>query len=158
MSFEIQSPSARWHPRTTQESASANRFIAPGSETEGEFGLFDGVLGPGEGAVPHYHLGFSESFYLTAGELRIRVGDETRTISAGDFVYIPRRGVHVFRNDADVDARFLMLFVPGVAREGYFRDLAEAFADGGQPTSAELDAIARRHDQTNLREGRWQLD
>ena len=44
----------------------------------------------------------------------------------GDFLYVPKGGVHAFRNDSGAPASMLILFTPGAPREDYFETLADA--------------------------------
>lgn len=135
-------------------SSSPIRYVATGSQTEGDFGLFEYVLRPGaSGPGRHYHEGFSESFYVIEGALALLNDRERVVVRSGELAYVPRRGIHGFDNaGADDPARFLILFTPGVPREEYFDGLAALFADGRRPTVDEVDAFARRHDQVNLRD------
>ncbi|MBW0117177.1 cupin domain-containing protein [Pseudonocardia abyssalis] len=128
-------------------------IVAPGSTTEQEYGLFEVRLSPGApGALPHYHEGFSESFYVLSGRLAVRTGDLWTSAGSGDLVRVPRRGVHAFRPDGDDETRFLILFTPaGQPREEYFAEMAALADRDVPPTTAEIDAIALRHDQVNLR-------
>jgi mannose-6-phosphate isomerase-like protein (cupin superfamily) len=127
--------------------------VALGSQTDGDFGLLEAQLLAGEeGPGLHYHRTFSESFYVLSGELEIFTDDERSIAKVGDLAYVPRHGVHGFRNHSEVeDVRFLILFTPGTAREQYFEGLARLFADGNRPTIEEIDAHALLHDQVNLR-------
>ena len=129
------------------------RFIALGSQTNEDFGLYEYVLPAGAaGAMPHYHTGFSESFYLLSGQLSVLSGEERVILSAGELAYVPRTGIHGFDNASDTEAaHFLILFAPGAAREGYFDGLAELRAGGRSPTIEEIDELARRFDQINVR-------
>ncbi|MEU2347646.1 cupin domain-containing protein [Modestobacter sp. NPDC049651] len=140
--------------RGDQPSAARTRFVATGSQTRGDFGLFEVEMAPGgSGPGPHLHRTFSESFHVLEGELAVLTGEQWTTASAGDLVYVPRSSVHGFRSAApDVGARFLILFTPGIPREQYFEGLVELHADGRTPTDAEVDAFALRHDQLNLRD------
>ena len=140
--------------RTDQKSAGRTRFVATGSQTRGDFGLYEYTLPAGAGgATPHLHRTFSESFHVLEGSLAVLSGDEWTTAHAGDLVYVPRSGVHGFRSAGpDVGARFLILFTPGIPRELYFEGLVALYADGRQPTTAEVDAFALQHDQLNLRD------
>lgn len=140
-------------PRADEARSLGPRFVAPGSVTEGEFGLFETTVAPGAGtAAPHYHTSFTESFYVLEGRIRLRIDDATEVAGPGDFAFVPRNGLHGFSNTGDVPARMLILFTPGIAREHYFREMAELYARGGRPSDAEVDAIATRHDQFNVRE------
>src|ERR671930_706023 len=124
-------PEATWRPRTDTEEVgrvgNVTRFVAPGTAARGEFGLFEVVMQPGRpGAIPHFHTGFSESFYVVSGRLAVMTGRDWRVAGSGDFVHVPARGMHAFRApDGDEPVRFLILFVPGAPRERYFRGLAE---------------------------------
>jgi quercetin dioxygenase-like cupin family protein len=131
---------------------SRNRYIATGTFSDGDFGLFESELGPGaNGPGAHYHEHFSESFYLLEGRLSILTGSDLIVAETGDFVYVPRDSIHGFRNASeDSIARFLILFTPGIAREQYFEGLIDLQARGA--TIEEIDAFARFHDQVNLRE------
>ncbi len=139
--------------RTEQRSAGRTRFVATGSQTRGDFGLYEYTLPPGAGgAMPHLHRTFSESFHVLEGQLAVLTGDEWTTAGPGDLVYVPRSGVHGFRAAGpDVGARFLILFTPGIPREDYFTGLHELTTGGRTPTTAEIDAFALQHDQLNLR-------
>jgi quercetin dioxygenase-like cupin family protein len=130
------------------------RFVGLGSHTGQDYGLYEYHLPAGAaGARPHYHEGFSESFFILDGRVSVLSGDQRIEASAGDLVYVPRRGIHGFDNASEKEAaRFLILFVPGASREGYFEGLYELRAQGREPTVEEIDALARRFDQINVRD------
>jgi len=130
-------------------SGTVGRFIAPGSLTDGRFGLFRWEMPPRSGgAGPHFHRTFSESFYVLAGTVRVFDGRAWRDAHAGDFLHIPDLGIHGFRNDADEEAAMLILFAPGIARERYFEELAEIGASGRTLSTEEWTEVYARHDQT----------
>lgn len=150
-------PEATWLPRADAEEVGAQsvtRFVAPGTAVHGEFGLFEFSLPPGrQGALPHYHTGFSESFYVLSGRLAVMTGRDWRVAGSGDFVHVPAHGMHAFRTpDGDELVRFLILFVPGAPRERYFRGLAEFGQREVPPTEAEVDQFALECDQVNMRD------
>lgn len=155
-------PAAHWRARHDTETLGTSahgttRLVAPGSVTAGEFGLFEAVIPAGHpGAMPHYHTGFSESFYVVSGTLALMTGREWRRAGSGDFVHVPAHGVHAFRAGEAEDVRFLILFVPGAPRERYFRGLAEFGRREVPPTPDEVDAFALECDQVNLRD--WASD
>jgi quercetin dioxygenase-like cupin family protein len=126
------------------------RFVAPGSVTGGRYGLFEYRTPPGPGARPHFHRTFSESFYVLAGELTIYDGAGWSAFGPGDYAHVPDGGVHAFRNDGDVDARFLILFAPGIPRERFFTELAEIRRTGRVLDDDEWVEFYARHDQVNL--------
>lgn len=137
--------------RDDVETAGPARFTAPGDVVGGGFGLFESAAAPGRvGAVPHYHQGFSESFWVISGRLGVMSGETWQVLGSGDFAHVPVNGVHAFEAVGDDIARFLILFVPGAPREEYFRRLAECLQRGASPE--EIDAMAAECDQVNLRD------
>ena len=123
-------------------------FVAPGSVTRRQFGLFRRDITPrGGGADPHFHRTFSESFYVISGTVRLYDGKEWVEAKAGDFLYVPKGGIHGFSNDADEPASLLILFAPGYARERYFLALDEMRLAGTKLTDTERTAFLASHDQ-----------
>jgi mannose-6-phosphate isomerase-like protein (cupin superfamily) len=142
-----------WRTVADTESVCPARFVVPGDMTGGSFGLFEFGTVPGRAAaVPHYHRGFSESFYVLSGRLAVMSGREWRLCASGDFAHVPVDGVHAFRAVGDEVARFLILFVPGAPRERYFRGLAEQMSRETPPSPEEIDEFALTCDQVNLRD------
>jgi quercetin dioxygenase-like cupin family protein len=129
----------------------AATFVAPGSVTNGEFGLFRwDIPASTGGAGAHFHRRFSESFYVVSGTVTLYNGEAWSPLAAGGFCYVPPGGVHGFRNDGDEQASMLILFAPGIARESYFEELAEIRRTGAEPTEQEWADLFARHDQINL--------
>ncbi|MCO5594547.1 hypothetical protein L7F22_048579 [Adiantum nelumboides] len=63
------------------------RFAAPGAEVGGGFGLFESwIPADSPGALPHLHTGFTESFYVLDGALRVMTGDTWTEAGPGDLV------------------------------------------------------------------------
>jgi quercetin dioxygenase-like cupin family protein len=123
------------------------RFVAPGSVTNGEFGLFEWRMEARQpGARPHFHKTFSESFYVLEGEITLLDGDEWTKAGEGDFLYVPSHRPHAFRNDSDAPVRMLILFSPGIARENFFLEVRNA----KNFSPEELVAFYESHDQYNL--------
>lgn len=154
MSFPTEIPASDpgvYRFRADAEQAGPAIFTAPGDVVGGGFGLFETAATPGRiGAVPHFHTGFSESFWVISGRLGVMSGTDWQVLGSGDFAHVPVNGVHAFQAVGDELARFLILFVPGAPREEYFRRLAELLRRGAGPD--EIDAMARECDQVNLRD------
>jgi quercetin dioxygenase-like cupin family protein len=132
----------------TYRSGVVASFIATGASTEGDLGLFQWDMPPHAGGPSaHFHRRFSESFYILSGTVRLY--DGTRWISAttGDFLHVPRGGVHAFQNESDAAASMLILFAPGAPRERYFIELAELAASGRTLSDEERVEFLARHDQ-----------
>ncbi|MCD2196524.1 cupin domain-containing protein [Actinomycetospora endophytica] len=154
MSFPTEIPDSEpglYRYRADAEQAGPAIFTAPGDVLGGGFGLFESAADPGRiGAVPHYHQGFSESFWVISGRLAVMSDSTWQVLGSGDFAHVPVNGVHAFQAVGDELARFLILFVPGAPREEYFRRLAECLERGA--SAAEIDAMALECDQVNLRD------
>jgi mannose-6-phosphate isomerase-like protein (cupin superfamily) len=132
----------------TMRSGTVARFVAPGSITAGQFGLFEWAMPPRSGGPgAHFHKTFSESFYVMSGTVRLYDGQGWADARSGDFLYVPQGGVHAFRNDGDEPASMLILFAPGAPREAYFRELAEISETGRQLSRDEWTELFARHDQ-----------
>jgi quercetin dioxygenase-like cupin family protein len=54
-------------------------------------------IGPGGAAPLHVHTGVDDSFYLIAGELALRCGQQTFMARAGDYVSLPKGVPHTLR-------------------------------------------------------------
>jgi len=144
--------SAVWRPHAEvpplARPTSSVRFVAPGSVTAGQYGLFRWEMQPHAGGpAAHFHRTFSESFYVLDGTIRFFNGEAWVEGGPGDFIYIPAGGIHAFGNESDGAAAMLILFAPGVARERYFEELAETGNAGRQLTPDEWTELYARHDQ-----------
>jgi mannose-6-phosphate isomerase-like protein (cupin superfamily) len=145
--------SARFRPAHGTEQLSTrsgvrSRFVATGSVTNGQFGLFEWNMPPHSGGPSaHFHKTFSESFYIIAGTVRVYDGEKWVDAAKGDFLYVPEGGIHAFGNEGDEAASMLILFAPGAPREAYFRELAEISASGRQLSEDEWTQLYARHDQ-----------
>jgi mannose-6-phosphate isomerase-like protein (cupin superfamily) len=123
-------------------------FVAPGSITRRQFGLFRrDMASHGGGPRPHFHRTFSESFYILAGKVRLYDGSRWIDATAGDFLYVPKGGIHAFSADSNQPASMLILFAPGAARERYFIELDEIRASGRKLSAREWTELWARHDQ-----------
>jgi quercetin dioxygenase-like cupin family protein len=124
------------------------RFVAPGTLTQGRFGLFEwNMAARGGGPDAHYHKTFSESFYVTRGEIELYAGERWVTAHPGDLLHVAEGGAHAFRNVSDAPASMLILFAPGIAREAYFEALAEIRTSGRTLSDEEWVELWREHDQ-----------
>lgn len=105
------------------------QYLATGESTSREFGLYKWDMVPNmPGAKPHFHRTMSESFFILSGAVRLFNGEQWMDATAGDFLYVPKGGIHAFQNDSDEPASMLILFAPGIAREPYFEAIAEMAA------------------------------
>src|SRR3712207_4756457 len=64
-------------------------FLVTGAESGGSYFAMEALVPPGGGPPPHIHRNEDETFYILEGECTFRLGDETITARAGDFVNVP---------------------------------------------------------------------
>jgi quercetin dioxygenase-like cupin family protein len=132
------------------------RFVAVGSSgsgvtikasTEHTGGLctvWEGRIPPGTvGAGPHYHRERDEFLYILAGEVVLRIGDETHTARAGAFAFIPRDTIHGFHN-AGSDAATLLVVHHPAGFEQFLDEMQQLAAR--QAGKDERAALAARFD------------
>jgi quercetin dioxygenase-like cupin family protein len=97
-------------------------------------------------AVPlHVHEDEDENFYLLQGEVRFRIGDEVRTLAAGEAVSVGGGTAHSFRVDSD-EARFLTITTGRF--EEMVRSLGRPATTSGlpaqhEPTPEQIDMLVQ---------------
>ena len=130
---------------TPRELPSAS-YLATGASTGGEFGLYRWDMEPRAGGPDaHFHRSITESFFVLPGPVRLYDGAAWVDAEVGDFLLVPKGGIHSFRNDSDAAASMLILFTPGAPREDYFETLADqARREGMSPE--DWQAFYERHD------------
>jgi quercetin dioxygenase-like cupin family protein len=58
------------------------------------------------------HYDFEQTYFVLAGTMTLYLDDQTYTVPAGSFVFIPRGMKHEHRNDGSEPMRFLTINVP----------------------------------------------
>jgi quercetin dioxygenase-like cupin family protein len=77
---------------------------------------------PPAGSPPlHIHHREDELSYVREGTVAIRVGNRTVNTSPGDFVHVPRKTVHCFKNTGSGHAKMLATFTPA-GMEKFFEE------------------------------------
>jgi quercetin dioxygenase-like cupin family protein len=99
-------------------------FKARGEQTDGSLTAFENEIAPGDGPPQHLHEAQDESWYVLAGELRFKLGEQMHTAGAGSFLFAPRGTPHSFKNVGAEPARILVLFTPA-GMEPFFDRFAE---------------------------------
>lgn len=87
----------------------------------------------GNPPIAHYHPNQDEEFEVLEGELTVHMGDEERTLAAGDRLSIPRDAVHAMWNAGDAPARATWRVTPALRTLEMF----ETIAGGGVPDFLE---------------------
>src|SRR5580700_8929241 len=74
--------------------------------------LAEARLAPGASTQEHYHVETEEIYYITHGTGRIRIDGETREVTAGDAIAIPRGKRHKLWNIGMETLRLLCCCAP----------------------------------------------
>jgi len=98
---------------------------ATAETTGGLFGLVESSIAPGASPPLHIHRREDEAFWVLAGRVTFRTGDETIEAGPGSFVFLPRDVPHTFRVEEEEPARMLTLLTPGGGER--------FFLEGGRP-------------------------
>ena len=93
------------------------------------------LVGAGGGPPPHRHLAENELFMITEGSISFTAGDETRSVSAGQSVFVPRGARHLYRNEGTTPARMIAVYTPA-GMEGWFREVLHAGGRSVSPATA----------------------
>jgi mannose-6-phosphate isomerase-like protein (cupin superfamily) len=115
--------------------------------------LLGGTLGGGDGAFvvvertdaggppdpPHVHWYDDEAWYVLAGVLRFRLGEQELEATAGAGVWGPRGVPHTFWNPGPGPARYLIVMTPNTHR------LVQAYYALTDRSPAAVQALSRRY-------------
>ncbi len=80
--------------------------------------LAEETLPPGKTVTPHTHEVLEEIYYILSGAGVMTIGAESREVSAGDAIYIPKHHRHTLTNTSDEDMKILLVCGPAF----YFED------------------------------------
>lgn len=100
-------------------------FKADCEETGNRYSVSEWWVEPHKsGPGAHSHEANEELFYVTAGTMSFRIGDDWIAAATGTFLRIPAGITHDFRNDTDEPACALNVYIPG----GFETDMPEIVA------------------------------
>ncbi len=109
---------------------------------------------PGLATPMHVHTRESEAWFVLDGSVLYRAGDELVSLTAGDFIYLPRNIPHAFRVSGERPVRYLAISLPGALLDIY-RDLgvpaAERRLPDGGLAAADVEAWNRLAPSYGLR-------
>jgi quercetin dioxygenase-like cupin family protein len=95
-----------------------------GEHSGGRVSVVETAPAPGAGPPLHRHE-FDEAFYVIEGELVFQLGDERRTVRAGELAFAPGGVPHTFANLSDAPARQLIICTPAGFERMFARLAAE---------------------------------
>jgi quercetin dioxygenase-like cupin family protein len=112
-----------------------------GEQTNGAVALMEFTIEPGFPVPPpHAHTHEDETTFVIEGALEITIGDETRTVDAGESIFKPRGVPHASAIAGEQRVRFLETITPA-GFERYFRALAAIVRDTGMVDRATADRL-----------------
>ena len=97
------------------------RFLETGHDLEVELTVLPQAAGP----PAHIHPRAAESFRVTSGAIRLKVGQERQVLTAGESFTVPSGTAHTFWNHTDAPAVVLTTWQPGL-QMGLSRRLVQA--------------------------------
>lgn len=116
------------------------KYLIDGSSSGG-MGVFELTVPPGSNVPPpHSHSQNDECVYVLEGTLRYSVGNVTRDLRPGDWMFSPKGSVHQFSNPHSEAARTLTILTPDIGAQ-YFRDVGAIVNAGGPPDRMKMAAV-----------------
>jgi quercetin dioxygenase-like cupin family protein len=115
-----------------------------GADTGGAFVLAEAVTPPGSGPPPHIHANEDELFQVLEGRVSFFAEGKWTEFGPGAVVFLPRGGVHTFRNTGETPSRMSVLLRPA-GFEVFFERCAAEFTRPGGPDMARIIAISAEH-------------
>jgi len=118
------------------------------AQRDGSFSVLESHAPHGDGPPLHIHRHEDEAFHVIDGELRLRVGEQDLTLSAGETALAPRGVAHTYRVTSPHGARWLIItrgaferFVRALSRPAEHPQQLPAPA--GPPTPDGIAALTR---------------
>jgi len=100
----------------------------------GDFDMVEGTTYPNvPGPPPHFHTGYSESFYVLEGSMEFLVNGQTVFLEEGDAIDLPPNTPHTFKTKGDAPSRWLNIHSP----KGFLSFFNEFGIDAGQQNAFE---------------------
>lgn len=113
------------------------------TDTDGGMYVFESTRIKEGGPILHTHYETDEWWYILQGEFLVRVGDNTYSAKAGDFIFGPRNVPHTFAKVGPGEAKVIICHQPAGKMEAYFKKISEGVAAG--MTEAERDQLRKDH-------------
>ena len=82
-------------------------ILLEGAATNQKYTVMEATLLPNAGPPPHVHHNEDETMFVLSGEITFFLGDTTKILKKGDFVFAPKGIPHHFKNTGTEDAILL---------------------------------------------------
>jgi quercetin dioxygenase-like cupin family protein len=93
-------------------------MLAGATDTGGRFALIEITGERGTGPPRHRHHAEDETIYVLAGQVLVLLGEQVRTVSAGECIVLPQGRTHTYRIVSD-EARLLVVIAPAGLEASY---------------------------------------
>lgn len=107
-------------PFVTKDGSEIRELLAHRNSVIRNQSLAEARLQPGQATEEHYHARTEEIYYITQGTGRLRVGEETREVRAGDAIAIPPGLRHKLWNTGTESLRLLCCCAPAYEHSDTF--------------------------------------
>ena len=104
-------------------------ILLTGSQTGGQYAVWEMWIGPGHGPPPHTHTREDEAFYVFSGELVFMLDGTEHTARPGTLIHAPRHIEHTFRNATRTFTHALGWVAPA-GLERFYYDIGEPLPRG----------------------------
>lgn len=81
--------------------------LIDGADTNQSYTIMEACLPPNAGPPPHVHQREDETISVLSGEITFFLGDTTKLMKKGDFIFAPRGIPHHFKNTGNEEAILL---------------------------------------------------
>ena len=132
--------------KTVALGANIVTFLARREDTVGIYSLTEFTLAPPPTPGPplHLHKDAHEALYILEGELDVTLGEQTRRMTTGSFVYVPRGMWHTLANPGPGPTKLLIMLTPP-GYEGYWEEMAQHLATGNPPDPALVLSLQQKY-------------
>jgi quercetin dioxygenase-like cupin family protein len=118
-------------------------ILLDGTATNQKYTVMEATLPPNAGPPPHVHHRENETISVLSGEITFFLGDTTKLLKTGDFIFAPRGIPHHFKNTGKKDAILLETASPA-GIELFFEAVGHSLPDRNAiPLSPTPEDIAR---------------
>jgi quercetin dioxygenase-like cupin family protein len=107
-------------------------ILLDGAATNQKYTVMEATLPPNAGPPPHVHHREDETISVLSGEITFFLGDTTRLLRKGEFIFAPRGIPHHFKNTGTEDAILLETASPA-GIEVFFEAAGHLLPDRNAP-------------------------
>ena len=101
----------------TKDGSEIRELLAHRNSSIRNQSLAEARIAPGQATQEHYHRVTEEIYYITHGQGRMRIEDETRAVKSGDAIAIPPGKKHKIWNTGTETLRLLCCCAPAYEHE-----------------------------------------